>query len=187
MRAPRVALAAIALAAATLAGCGGGMRISLFTTEWVDDGGKSIEAVRQRLAKARPAIGADVVVGVGSGVDKVIGEPLAGGAKWTFAHALDARPLVTGSIVVGTGGGELFALDATTGKRLWARPTGGLKVHGAGDDGEVTVVTMSSGTGLGSTLLAVARDGKVLQQLETERVLGTPAVLGGFVGPRPVA
>ena len=79
-----------------------------------------------------------------------------------------------------TGAGELFALDAATGKKLWTRPTGGLKVHGAGDDGSVTVVAMASGTGLGSTLLAVGREGNVVQQIETERVLGTPAVLGGY-------
>ncbi len=177
------ALTALAtLTALTAAGCGGVMKIHRFTTEWVDDGGKSMELVRQKIGTVHAAPGADVAVAVGAGADKMLGQPLGAGAgaKWTFAHPLDARPLIAGSVVVGTGAGELFALEAATGKRLWARQTGGLKINGAGDDGGVTVVTMASGTGLGSTLLAVGRDGNVLQQIETERVLGTPAVLGGY-------
>jgi outer membrane protein assembly factor BamB len=166
---------------ATLAACGGGMTsIRLFTTDWSDDQGKSIEAVRLKLGSKHPAPGADLALGIAGSSDKLVGLPLAGGARWTFAHPLDSRPVIAGSLVIGSGSGELFALDAATGKRVWARQTGGLKVHGAGDDGSVTVVTMSSGTGLGSVLLAIARDGSVVRQVETEQRLGSPAVLGGY-------
>jgi outer membrane protein assembly factor BamB len=175
-----VGLLALAAALSLSAGCAGSMTIHRFTTEWVDDSGKSMDLIQKKLAHSHPAAGADVAVAVAGDANKLIGAPLAGGAKWSFTHAIDARPIVTGSIVVATGAGEIFALDANSGKKLWARPTGGLKIHGAGDDGTVTVISMASGAGLGSVLLAVARDGNVLQQLETERVLGTPAVLGGF-------
>jgi outer membrane protein assembly factor BamB len=121
-----------------------------------------------------------VVVAVGGNSDKLIGQPLAGGPKWTYAHALTSRPVVAGGLAVCTGGGDLFAVDAMTGKPVWTRPVGGLKLHGAGSDGNVTVVTLSNATGSGSTLLAVARDGSVVRQVETERSLGTPAVLGGY-------
>jgi outer membrane protein assembly factor BamB len=57
---------------------------------------------------------------------------------------------------------------------------GGLELHGAGDDGAVTVVTLSSPTGTGSTLLAILRDGSVVRQIETDQLLGTPAVLAGL-------
>jgi outer membrane protein assembly factor BamB len=176
------AIAAVALALAFAPGCGGGMRIQRFTTDWTDDEGRSMEVIRAKLANVHPAVGADIAVGMTGGADKIIGQPLGAGAaaKWTYSHPLDARPLLSGSVVVGTGGGELFTLDAASGKKLWARPTGGLKVYGVGDDGTVTAVTMSSGTGLGSTLLVVGRDGNVLQQIETTRVLGTPAVLSGY-------
>ena len=176
----RIAVLAAALA---LSACGGGYTsISLFTTDWTDDGGKSIENIRKRLASSHPPPGTDIAVAVAGNADKLIGQPLGGGtaAKWTYAHPLSARPVIAGSVVVGSGGGELFALDAPTGKRLWARPTGGLKVRGAGDDGFVTVVTMSASNGVGSVLLAVARDGSVVRQIETDRSLGEPAVLGGF-------
>jgi outer membrane protein assembly factor BamB len=174
--------AAVSLAFAVL-GCGGGQTsINLFTTDWTDDNGASIDALRQKLARAQAKVapGADVVVAVGGNADKLIGQPLAGGAKWTYAHPLSSRPVVAGGVVVAAGGGELFALDALSGKRLWVRPSGSLKVFGAGDDGNVTVITLSGATGSGSTLLAIARDGSVVRQIETDRILGTPAVLGGY-------
>ncbi len=181
MKARRAAfVGTLALVATTASGCGGEAKIRRFTTDWVDDGGKSFGLLWDKLANVHPAVGADIAVGVPEGAAKLVGLPLGQGARWTYDHALDARPLVAGSIVAGTGGGELFALDAATGRKLWARPTGGLRVDGVGDDGTVTVVTLSRGTGLGSTLLAIGRDGNVMQQIETARVLGCPAVLGGY-------
>jgi outer membrane protein assembly factor BamB len=111
-------------------------------------------------------------------VDKLIGLPMRGGSKWTFAHPLDARPVVTGNVVVGSGGNEAFALDARSGAVLWRRPTGGIPLLGAGDDGAVTVLTFRKAGGVGSVLLAVAHDGEVVRQIETEKSLGSPAVLG---------
>lgn len=147
---------------------------SLFATTWENDGGKSIAAVQQKLASAQPKPSVDVAVGVGEG--KVIGLPI-GKSPWTFAHALDARPTAVGSVVVASGGGETFALDATSGKLLWKRPSGGMSLRGAGDDGSVTVVSLAQASG--SVLLAVDREGSVVRQLETSQVLGVPAVLAG--------
>ena len=147
------AVLALALASA----CGGGQTGSgVFSTTWDDDNGKAIEEVRQRLARVAIAPGADLALGVAGHSAKLIGQPLGDGARWTFAHALDARPIVAGRVVVASGGGDLFALDALSGKLLWTRPTGGLALHGAGDDGTLTVATLASATGHGSTLLAVS-------------------------------
>jgi outer membrane protein assembly factor BamB len=170
-----------ALALLALASCGGGQtNPKLFSSDWEDDGGISIERVRAKLASQHPGRGADVAVGVAGNADKLVGVPLGTGAKWAFAHPLDARPVIAGSVVVGSGGGELFALDAATGRKLWARDTGGLALRGAGDDGSVTVVTLSRATGEGSVLLAVTRDGKSVRQIETDKGLGAPAVLNGL-------
>ncbi len=166
-------------AAAALAACGGAqLQLTRFSTDWTDDGGASIGRVYERVGQTRIAPTADVVVGVAGHTDKVIGLPLDGGAKWTFAHPLDARPVVAGDVVVVSGGGELLALDARTGKVVWRRSTGGLPVLGAGDDGTVTAVTLQRAGGSGSTLLAVAHDGQVVQQIETDKPLGAPAVIG---------
>jgi outer membrane protein assembly factor BamB len=167
------------LLALALVACGGGQtHPHLFSTDWTDDGGKSAEAVLTRIGHARASSGTDVAIGVAGNLDTIVGLPLGGGARWKFGpHALDSRPILATTVVIASGGGELFAVDASTGKKLWARPTGGLALHGAGDDGSVTVVTMASPTGKGSTLLAVTRDGSVVRQIETDQDLGAPAVL----------
>lgn len=152
----------------------------LFSTDWLDDQGRSIAQVQSRLRGARPGATADVVVAVGGNNEKILGLPLMGnGTPWTFPHALDARPIVAGGVVVGSGGNEVFALDAASGKKLWARPTGGVPLLGAGDDGALTAVTLSRGGG--STLLVVARDGSVRRQIETDKSIGDPAVVAGIV------
>ena len=172
-----------------LLGCGGGQTSTgLFGKSWYDDEGKSIEAVRVKLEHVAIAPGADVAVGVAGHSGKLIGQPLfqvgqgSGHARWTYEHPLDARPIVVGGVVVATGTGELFALDAMTGKHLWSRQIGGLSLHGAGDDGSITVVTMSSAVApaTGSTLLAIGRDGSVLRQVEPNVALGSPAVVAGL-------
>ncbi len=168
-----------AVLAGVLAACGGGQaHPARFSTDWTDDGGVSIGHVWDRVGGSNIAPSADVVVGVAGHTDKLIGLPLGGGTKWTFAHPLDARPIVTGGVVVASGGNEAFALDAKSGSVIWRRPTGGIPLLGAGDDGSVTVLTFRKSGGAGSMLLAVAHDGSVVQQIETDRPLGAPAVLG---------
>jgi outer membrane protein assembly factor BamB len=148
-----------------------------FSTDWTDDGGISIGRVWDRVGSTAIPPSTDLVVGIAGNTDKLIGLPLGGGSKWTFAHPLDVRPVVTGSVVIGSGGGEVFALDAKTGNVVWRRPTGGIPLLGAGDDGSVSVVTFRRSGDVGCTLLAVTHDGQVVQQLETDKALGAPAVL----------
>ncbi|CAN5845086.1 hypothetical protein BH11MYX4_BH11MYX4_09590 [soil metagenome] len=151
-----------------------------FSTNWLDDQGRSIGDVQAKLRGARLGASADVVVAVaGDRGDRLIGAPLGGGAPWTFAHANDARPIIAGSVVVGSGNNEVFALDAATGRSLWARPSGGAAPLGAGDDGTITAVSLSSGKS--STILIVGRDGAVKRQIETEKPIGEPAVVAGIV------
>lgn len=173
----RFAAAVFALAAASCAGDAG--RPRLFSTDWLDDQGRSIGDVQARLRGARNGGEADVVVAVAGNDDKLLGLPLGGGAPWSFDHKLDARPVLAGNVVVASGGREVFALDAATGKKLWARPTGGLPLLGAGDDGTITALTLSRGAG--STLLVVSRDGSVRRQIETDKAIGDPAVVAGTV------
>jgi outer membrane protein assembly factor BamB len=127
----------------------------------------------------RVPLGVDVAVGV-VGKKALIGVPLDGGAPWIFEHVLHGRPAVAGSVVVSAGGGEVFALEARTGKLLWSRPSGG-RVRGAGDDGVTTVVSLLPTTGYGSLVLAIKHDGSMVRQLEDTEAIGTPAVVGDIV------
>jgi outer membrane protein assembly factor BamB len=172
--------ATLALAIATASCASDVSHPGTFSTNWLDDQGKSIGEVQARLKNAPAGAKADLVVAVaGAKNDKLIGLPLSGGANWTFQHALDARPIIAGGVVVGSGNGEIFALEATSGRRLWARPSGGVALLGAGDDGTITAVTLSRGTG--STILIVGRDGSVKRQIETDKAVGDPAVVAGVI------
>ena len=175
------ALGAAAILASVLAqGCAGDSgRPKTFSTDWLDDQGRSISEVQARLRGARPGVSTDLVVSVAGNNDKIIGTPLGGGSQWTATHALDSRPIIAGGVVVVSGGKEVAAYDAASGKKLWGRPTGGLPLLGAGDDGNITAVSLARGGG--STLLIVGRDGSVKRQIETDKAIGDPAVVAGIV------
>ena len=59
-------------------------RPKIFSTDWVDDQGRSIGDVQNRLRGARPGASADLVVAVAGNNDKILGLPLAGGSPWTY-------------------------------------------------------------------------------------------------------
>jgi outer membrane protein assembly factor BamB len=158
--------------------CGGGneLRPKTLSNDWVDDNGRSIGEVQRKTDFSKAPKNSNTVVAVTSS-GKVAGIDLVGGTKWTYAHALDARPRVVGGLVVGIGNGELFALDAKTGAKVWTRTVGRVPFFGAGDDGQTTVVTLGQGAGNGTTLLAVTRDGSVRRQVETDKTCGVAAVV----------
>lgn len=161
-----------------LVACGGGMGAgggSAFG-EWNDDQGAGAAAAYARVKDAPVVRGADVAVGVTSG--KLIGVPLDGGAKWTVSHSLDARPVLAGGLVVASGGGALFAVDAKTGQKVWSIEGEGT-LRGAGDDGALTAISV--GLERGSALVVVDREGKIVRRIATDKSLGTPAIVAGLV------
>jgi outer membrane protein assembly factor BamB len=169
---------ALTLLALALAACGGGQTHgSAFDPSWFNDDGAAVTAFQKSFKSAVP-LGADLAIGV-SGASTLVGIALSGGKTWSFEHALDYRPSVAGSVVVGLGAGELFALDARTGKLLWKRNAGG-RLRGVGDDGVTTVVSMQQTSGLGSVVLAIDHEGQVIRQLEDAASIGVPAVVDGY-------
>jgi len=163
-------------AVTSLCSCAGSQgRIGdVFDTQWQNDSGKSIQAIHSKLAATRIPDGANVAVGIVD--DGLVGVDLDGGKTWRFDHAIDARPRVAGTLVVASGAGKVFALDARSGRKLWSRPSPG-KLRGAGDDGKTTVVSVEPSTGV-SLLLAVGRDGEVKRELRADVAMGSPAVVG---------
>ena len=171
---------ACALIPTVLAGCGSSTANSsqAFGSNWQNDQGTSISLVQKRLSAARVPEAPAAAVGVGQ--RGLVGVTLpAGAARWAHAANLDARPALAGNVVVASGGGAVFALDIASGKQLWTTSSDGRAVRGAGDDGKVTVVTLGRPRGGDSLLLAVTRGGEVLQRIEADAELGSPAALDG--------
>jgi len=168
-----------AATATTLIACASGqVRLNQLSTDWQDDGGLSIGKVWAQTSTATVPASADVVIGIAGAGDRIVALSLATGHKWTFTHPLAARPVVAGPLVVASGGGETFALDASDGHLVWKTPTGALALVGAGDDAVVTVATLRQPGTNSSVLLAIARSGEVLERVETDKGLGIPAVFG---------
>ncbi len=73
-------------------GCGGGAASGarVFAPEWQNDGGKSIQAVYDRVHAAPVEAGPGLAVGVTE--SGLVGMGLDGSGSWKFAGQLDAAP-----------------------------------------------------------------------------------------------
>ncbi|MCA9642057.1 MAG: PQQ-binding-like beta-propeller repeat protein [Polyangiaceae bacterium] len=164
--------------AALLAACSGSNALSgAFDTTWQNDGGQSISSVQRELASASIPKGTGLAVGVVKG--GLVATTLAG-KSWKYTGSVDARPKLSGDVVVATGDNQLFALDARTGQKLWSISSGGRSLRGAGDDGTYTVASLGALNGGQSRLVVVKRGGSVILDAEPEPEIGTPAIVGGI-------
>jgi outer membrane protein assembly factor BamB len=134
-------------------------------------------AMLERLAKSPPGAGLDLVLAV-TGSAEITGLDLGSGKTWSFAHPLDHRPQIAGPLVIGSGGGEVFALDGRTGATKWTVKASG-KFVGAGSDGSVTALSFRGGEG--GSLVVVGAGGATLWDKSTTVAIGIPAVAAGAV------
>lgn len=159
--------------------CGGGQtRGHPLDSTWSDEDGAELDSFVQSWNVSRPPPLVEAAIGI---VDHqtIVGRALPDGERWMYEHELESRPILTGTVVVGVGGGELFALDARTGEELWTRRALG-RLRGASDDGATTLVSMASLSMQRSIVLAVARSGQVKRQIYERAVIGAPTVLDSF-------
>ncbi|MBO1333346.1 PQQ-binding-like beta-propeller repeat protein [Streptomyces sp. VRA16 Mangrove soil] len=131
------------------------------------------------------AAGKLVLVSYGASADTggVRAHTADGGVAWDTptGPAPTSEPVVAGGTVyVGTFGDRVLALDATTGKKLWAAPAGI-------DTGRPTLVgdTLVVGSGGPQMLHGIGRGGKVLWDQQADDVLGggrytTTVAFGGL-------
>jgi outer membrane protein assembly factor BamB len=133
------------------------------------------------LAKALARIPIDRNANTALGVttNDLYGISLTGGSSWHVEHQNDARPTIVGHLVVGYGKGEVFCLQASTGKELWKLKVGQLHFVGAGDDGRTTVLVFRTYNSI-TSMLAIDRSGRVIRQLETSKIIGQPAVVANI-------
>ncbi len=163
-------------------GAGGDVVVSgkPFTLEAANDpkNDKAQDAALARLAKTPPAAVPDVAIAV-TGTQELTGLDLASGKTWTFSHAFDARPRLAGAVVIGQGGGEVFALDAKTGATKWTSKKVMGKLIGGGADGDLTALTSKAGDGF--HLYVLGADGGVIGEKSTDVELAAPGIAGNTV------
>jgi outer membrane protein assembly factor BamB len=146
-----------------------------FSTTWQNDGGQSIASVEQRLRGLPLVPNARVAVGVTD--DGLVGATLNGATRWTHAGRSTSRPFIAGNLVVVAEGDQTLALDAMSGKKLWAIDNHGLGLRGAANDGTSSALVLAGPQK--SLFLAISPSGATLSSLETETALGVPAARGG--------
>jgi outer membrane protein assembly factor BamB len=161
-------------------GCGGhSKKVAAFSTDWENDRGKSINVVYEQARGHKLPEGIALVVGVTR--DGLIARSLDGKESWSYSHALDSRPSIASDVVVGSGGGSVFCLDAHSGKPLWSVPSEGLRLRGAGDDGKLTAVSLGADDVTQNRLLVIDRQGSTVLSEAPVIPIGVPAVLAGMV------
>lgn len=176
---PTWTLAAGLWALVPLSACGGGQtRGHPLDRSWSDADGAELAAFQASWQPSSRPTAPSVAVAV---LDRktLLGRKLDGGAAWRFEHPIESRPAISGEVVVGIGGGYLFALDAATGEPIWRRRALGY-LRGASDDGATTMASLASLSGERSIVLAVARDGSVVRQIDVPVTIGRPVVFDGF-------
>ncbi|HVU04486.1 MAG TPA: PQQ-binding-like beta-propeller repeat protein [Polyangiaceae bacterium] len=175
----RAALVASVVSLLTAACGGGAVQTAAFATDWQSDGGKSIAAVAAKVGKPSLPDGGGLAVGVTD--SGLVASSLDGAHHWKHPGRVDSRPAIAGDVVVFTSAGSLVALDANTGKELWKTSVGEKRLRGAGDDGRLTVASLGGGSGGGTLLVTVDRNGSVVRRWTPDVEVGVPAVASGFV------
>jgi outer membrane protein assembly factor BamB len=174
------------LLVATVMGCGGASGDLVvvsgkpFSQEGLNGEGnaKGQQKVLERLAKQPPAMNPDVAVAM-TGTAEITGLDLGSGKTWKYAHPLDHRPRLAGPLVVASGGGEVFALDARTGAEKWKSAKLKGKLIGAGSDGTSTAMTFTVDEG--SRFVVLGADGSIKVDKTTDMPLAAPGVASGVV------
>jgi outer membrane protein assembly factor BamB len=171
-------LRTVLVVACALPACsGGGNAGQGFARTWRNDGGESIARLEQEQ-RTLPKV-PNTAVAVGVTAKGLRGAALPDGNVWHSPTPVDVVPSIAGNLVVATGGDELFALDAKSGKKVWSVPAQGRRLRGAADDGGTTVASLGGDRPGESLLLFVDRSGSVVFEAEPEPEIGVPGARGG--------
>ena len=161
--------------------CGGGASSGLFAPTFPDNRPEDLDQVMSRLRSIDPEQEAPVVVGVADGKlfawDLVAKAPL-----WERPVSARTAPHVAGRTVVIQEDTGVVARDLRTGAEHFRLDDESLHLIGAGGEGDLAAIVLSTGGGVGAhSRLVVAREGSVDWDAEVDYALGIPAVRAGMV------
>ncbi|HQF22759.1 MAG TPA: hypothetical protein PL065_04830, partial [Polyangiaceae bacterium] len=163
-----------------LVGCAGGTHSIVFGDIENSSEANPLSVVQQHLSRHGIANGANVVVGV---MDRgIVGLGLDSHHKWFYPHPVNGGVWITGQIVVAGDGKRFTAMEAATGNVVWEQKGLG-QIRGASDDGQSTLVWLTSGPKTPGILQTIDRRGHVHRTIDVPEDVGIPAMVGnvGFV------
>jgi outer membrane protein assembly factor BamB len=153
-----------------------------FGTTFPDNRPRDVEAVLARLEASTPTDPRAVVVGATAAPSQVFAYDLdAERLLWRQAASVTTAPLAAGDYVVTPEQDALRIRDLETGAVRFEVPSEGMGLMGAGSDGDLTAVVLSTGGSMGArSKLVLVRGGK-LTTSAIDYPLGGPAVRAGLV------
>lgn len=177
---PLLALASIA----ATGGCGAAIRRGGIAQEFPDDRPEHVQAVLARMAAAAPRVDPGIVIGLTPAPLRLWAWDLeAQRLLWeTDIATADTMPHAAGEWVVVEEGSDVVVRAMRDGRVSARIPTGELRLAGADGEGELSVLTVSSGGGVGAlSRVIVLSGGSPAWQIELEQAVGEPALRAGMV------
>ncbi|HET7539172.1 MAG TPA: PQQ-binding-like beta-propeller repeat protein [Polyangiaceae bacterium] len=147
-----------------------------FDAEWQNDAGASIAQLEQRLHALPRVANARVAVGVSD--TGLFATSLDGKSRWTYAGKPASAPMIAGPLVIFEERGQIVALEAGSGSKVWSIGSGGLALRGAANDGTSSALVLADTHK--SLFLGVSASGSKLGSVEFKGDLGVPAARGGI-------
>ena len=178
---PHARRAAATLAAALgLAACGGAGGLS---PAFPEARRAELEAITAELEAAAPREEGAVVVGVSPAPVRLWAwDARTGSVRWAVEAAPEVAPRVAGDVVVSQEAGSLVVRRLADGGVAARVETDGLTLRGADGEGGLSVLTLSTGGGVGArSRVVLLRNGAVAWSLAVDQAVGEPALHGGIV------
>lgn len=159
--------------------CGGSQSFESTLDEmWQWDGG--IEASRVITATSDGTAPKKVPAAVGVTGRGLVGRALPDGKRWEYEGEVDVLPTLVGNLVIFSGGGQVVALDVTTGKKVYAVEVHDRRLEGAGFDGTYSVLLLvDKDDAREDEILVLGRVGQEILTAKATARLGTPAAIDG--------
>lgn len=162
-----------------LSGCGGSQSFDKTLDEmWQWDGGVEASRVIAAIQNGKAPEKIPAAVGVtGRGL---VGRALPDGKRWEYEGEVDVLPTLVGSLVIFSGGGQVTALDVTTGKKIYTVSVHDRRLEGAGFDGTYSILLLvDKDDAREDEILVLGRVGQVILRATANARLGTPAAING--------
>ncbi|MDP3279245.1 MAG: PQQ-binding-like beta-propeller repeat protein [Deltaproteobacteria bacterium] len=174
-------LAVIALISA----CSPGYNPAGFHVDFPSNQGDSLRAIAAAVAERPATLSTATLVLTNAAPARgfTVYDLPTGRQRFHVEEPIDARPIVTGGLVISHVNREVVAWDAESGAVRWRLNDHGHMLIGAGGDSQAIAISMGPGgvsRRVGFFAVVDAQTGRILLSREVQHSLGSPSVAGGY-------